>query len=210
MSPTKWMSPTNFWWEAETALLLRRTIHYEAIGPPVAVQSETKAIRPPAAARNRWRAVSYSTAPAIIRHVAHVLHSGSFNAPRPSLSTPPRCGTGPVQMQREATMAKSKEQGRRGERGLPGPRGPRGDQGKIGHTGKPGRSGPRGTRGRIGRTGPRSPLSPAAREELLSQVQGQIDEVHRALTEQIRRMDSLRSELEALRANFASLLAPAS
>jgi hypothetical protein len=37
-------------------------------------------------------------------------------------------------------------------------------------------------------------------------VQGQIDELHRALTDQIRRLASLRNELAELRANVASLM----
>ena len=102
-------------------------------------------------------------------------------------------------------MAKSNRQGQRGQRGLPGPRGPRGEQGQIGHTGKTGGSGRRGARGPVGKTGPLGTFSPVDRAEILSHVQGQIDEVHHALTAQIKRLNGLRRDLDELRANVAAL-----
>ena len=101
-------------------------------------------------------------------------------------------------------MAKLTKQGRRGARGIPGPMGPRGEQGPIGQTGKRGVSGPRGVRGLIGKTG-KGGLSSADRQEILSFVQGQINEVQKELTAQIKRMESLRREIDDLRANVASL-----
>jgi hypothetical protein len=102
-------------------------------------------------------------------------------------------------------MAKSTQQGQRGERGLTGPRGPRGKQGRMGHVGKTGISGPRGAKGLTGQAGPNGRLSAADREEILSHVQGQVNEVHRELTEQMKRMGSLKRELDELRANVARL-----
>jgi hypothetical protein len=101
-------------------------------------------------------------------------------------------------------MAKSTKQGRRGERGIPGPMGPRGEQGPAGHTGRTGVSGPRGARGLIGKTG-KGGFSSTDRQEILNFVQGQINEVQKELSAHIKRMDSLRGELDDLRANVARL-----
>jgi uncharacterized coiled-coil DUF342 family protein len=57
----------------------------------------------------------------------------------------------------------------------------------------------------IGKTEPVSQRLPADRQEILSFVQGQVDEVHRELTAQLKRLDSLRDELDELRANVAYL-----
>jgi hypothetical protein len=102
-------------------------------------------------------------------------------------------------------MATSKQHVTRGARGRPGATGPRGEQGRIGQTGKSGVSGPRGARGLIGQTGPNDTLPAAGRKEMMAHVQGQIEEVHRELTHQMKRMDSLRSEIDELRINVARL-----
>jgi NTP pyrophosphatase (non-canonical NTP hydrolase) len=57
----------------------------------------------------------------------------------------------------------------------------------------------------IGKTELVSQRLPADRQDILSFVQGQVDEVHRALTAQMKRLASLRDELEELRANVACL-----
>ena len=103
-------------------------------------------------------------------------------------------------------MSKSRQHGQRGERGVPGPPGPRGKQGLRGATGKTGIAGPLGARGADGRTGPAGKLSPADRGEVLNLVHGQLNEVSRELLEQTRRLQSLKGELDELRANVASLI----
>ena len=106
-------------------------------------------------------------------------------------------------------MSKSKEQGQRGERGIPGPpgqQGPAGKQGPMGATGKTGIAGPLGARGATGKTGPAGKLSRADRHELLSLVHGQINEVSHELGAQMKRMQSLKDELDELRANVARVV----
>ena len=103
-------------------------------------------------------------------------------------------------------MSKTKLQGQRGARGIPGPAGPRGERGPIGATGTPGVTGPRGATGAIGKTGPKGSLSPADRQEILSFVQSRIQEVSREFMAQIRRMESLKSEIDELRGYVASLM----
>ena len=103
-------------------------------------------------------------------------------------------------------MPKSKQQGQRGERGIPGPPGPPGEQGSTGATGKTGSAGPLGARGATGKTGPAGKLSRADRHELLSLVHGQINEVSHELGAQMKRMQSLKDELDELRANVARVV----
>ncbi len=100
-------------------------------------------------------------------------------------------------------MSKSKQQDRRGERGIPGPPGPRGKQGATGKTGIVGKLGARGATGKTGQTGT---FLPADRFEILSVVQGQIGEVSRELTAQMKRLKSLTGELDELRANVKTLM----
>ena len=100
-------------------------------------------------------------------------------------------------------MSKSKQQGPRGERGIPGPPGPRGQQGATGKTGIVGKQ---GARGAIGKTRHAGRFSPADRIEILSIVQGQIGEVSLELTAQMKRLKSLKGELDELRANVKLLL----
>ena len=97
-------------------------------------------------------------------------------------------------------MSKPKQQGQRGERGIPGPPGPPGPMGATGTTGS---AGPLGARGATGKTGPAGKLSRADRHELLSLVHGQINEVSHELGAQMKRMQSLKDELDELRANVA-------
>ena len=103
-------------------------------------------------------------------------------------------------------MSKSKQQGPRGERGIPGPPGPRGRNGLTGVTGKDGIAGPPGARGAAGKTGPAGKLSPIDRREVLNLVHGQITEVSRELLAQMKRLQSLKGELDELRANVADLI----
>src|SRR5687767_328316 len=98
-------------------------------------------------------------------------------------------------------MSRSKQQD---QRGLRGPRGPRGAQGPIGRTGKSGAIGPRG---RVGARGKAGPLSLGDRLAILSVVEGQIEEVHREVTVQMKRMANLQAEIDELRENVARLLA---
>jgi hypothetical protein len=103
-------------------------------------------------------------------------------------------------------MAKSGRQGRRGERGIPGPAGPRGKQGLRGTSGKTGIAGPMGARGASGKAGSAGKLSPTSRREVLNLVHGQLQEVSRELLVQAKRLQSLKGELDELRANVASLI----
>ena len=103
-------------------------------------------------------------------------------------------------------MSKSKQQGQRGERGIPGPPGPPGKQGPTGAAGKTGIAGPLGARGATGKTGPAGKLSLADRNELLSLVHGQINEVAHELGAQMKRMQSLKDELDELRANVTRVV----
>jgi hypothetical protein len=102
-------------------------------------------------------------------------------------------------------MPKSKRQDRRDERGISGPPGPRGKQGPIGATGKTGIGGRSGAPGPTGKTGPAGMFSSADRLEISSVVQGQIGEVSRELTAQMKRLKSLKGELDELRANVKKL-----
>ena len=103
-------------------------------------------------------------------------------------------------------MSTSKQQGQRGERGIPGPPGPQGKQGRRGATGKTGLAGPLGAKGADGKTGLDGKLSPADRREVLNLVHGQLTEVSSELLAQSRRLQSLKGELDELRANIASLI----
>ena len=107
-------------------------------------------------------------------------------------------------------MSTSKLQGQRGERGIPGPRGPRGKRGVPGAPGKTGIAGPQGARGATGKTGPAGKLSPSDRSEVLNLVHGQITEVSRELQAQMKRLASLKGELDELRTNVANLIDSAS
>jgi hypothetical protein len=101
------------------------------------------------------------------------------------------------------SKSQSQQHGQRGERGSPGPRGPQGKRGLRGATGIAGRL---GARGATGKTGSAGKLSPADRREILNLVHGQLNEVSRELVAQTRHMQSLRGELDELRANVASLI----
>ncbi len=103
-------------------------------------------------------------------------------------------------------MSTSKQQGQRGERGIPGPRGPRGKEGSLGATAKSVIDGPLGAREAAGKTGPAGKLSPADRGEVLNLVHGQLQEVSRELLAQMRHLQSLKGELDELRANVGSLI----
>lgn len=103
-----------------------------------------------------------------------------------------------------ARSSKSKEQQRlRGERGIPGPPGPPGKQGPTGKTGIVGKQGARGATGKTGRAGA---FSPADRSEVLSVVQAQVGEVSLELTAQMKRLKSLKADLDELRANVKLLM----
>lgn len=104
-------------------------------------------------------------------------------------------------------MSKSAQQrGPRGERGMTGPPGPRGKQGMIGPTGKSG-VGPRGAMGPTGPSGKNGSgtLRAADRREVLSLVQGQIQEVSLELGVQVKRIQRLQSDLDELRENIDRL-----
>ena len=99
-------------------------------------------------------------------------------------------------------MSKSKQQSRRNERGIPGPPGPQGKHGAAGKTGRVGKTGAKGATGKT-RAGT---FLPADQHEIFSVVQGQIGEVSRELTAQMKRLKSLTGELDELRANVKTLM----
>jgi hypothetical protein len=100
-------------------------------------------------------------------------------------------------------MSSEHSKGRRGERGIPGPPGPRGKQGSTGATGKTGTGGRKGATGKPGQAGA---FSAADRREILGVVQGQMSEVSRELSAQMKRLKSLQAELDELRANVERLM----
>jgi hypothetical protein len=104
------------------------------------------------------------------------------------------------------------DQGPRGMRGIPGPPGPPGAIGKVGATGargKTGRAGERGAQGARGKSGLTAIEGPAmtrsARLELLSGVEGQIEEIRRDLVVQIKRMEQLQVQVDEVRAAIREL-----
>ena len=104
-------------------------------------------------------------------------------------------------------MSKSAQRrGPRGERGIPGPPGRPGVAGVTGRTGVSGARGAMGPSGKPGKTGPAGIPTVADRGELLSLVQGQIQEVSRELSVQVKRMERLQSELDELRENVGQLM----
>ena len=107
-------------------------------------------------------------------------------------------------------MTTSKQRGQHGERGIPGLRGRRGKQGSTGADGKAGNRGPQGARGATRKTGSAGKLSPSDRREVLNLVHGQITEVSRELQAQMKRLASLKGELDELRTNVANLIDSAS
>ena len=75
-----------------------------------------------------------------------------------------------------------------------------------GATGKTGFAGPLDAREATGKTGAAGKLSPADRGEVLNLVHGQLQEVSRELLAQMRHLQSLKGELDELRANVGSLI----
>jgi hypothetical protein len=63
-----------------------------------------------------------------------------------------------------------------------------------------------GATGAIGKTGHAGTFSPAARAEILSVVQAQMGEVSLELTAQMKRLKSLKVDLDELRANVKLLM----
>jgi hypothetical protein len=57
-----------------------------------------------------------------------------------------------------------------------------------------------------GETGPAGKFSPADRREVLNLVQGQLEEASSELLAQMKHLQSLKGELDELRANVASLI----
>ena len=106
----------------------------------------------------------------------------------------------------------ARDQGPRGMRGIPGPPGPSGAIGKIGltgargKTGRPGERGAPGARGKAGLTGIEGPtMTRSARVEILSGVEGQIEEIRRDLVVQIKRMEQLQVQVDEVRAAIREL-----
>ena len=98
-------------------------------------------------------------------------------------------------------MSKHRDpRGTRGVQGPPGPpgkRGPVGTRGKAGAVGKRGATGPRGT---IGTTGPA--MRRADRLEILSVVEGQIEDIYQELNSLMQRMTQMQAQLDDLRTKF--------
>src|SRR5260370_1102023 len=93
------------------------------------------------------------------------------------------------------TVAQSK--GRSGgSRGPRGPRGPAGDRGHSGH---------RGARGPQGEPGPEG--SSVRGSDVLEIVERQIDDIHRDLNVQMRRIAQIQQQMDELRAMVRRMLA---
>ena len=103
----------------------------------------------------------------------------------------------------------STSRGPRGERGRPGPPGPRGIQGKAGAKGKDGRTGATGVEGRRGTVGKSGRGMADIREdrmEILGIVETQIEDIHRELDVQMKRMAELQMQLDDVRTKVRQLL----
>jgi hypothetical protein len=106
-------------------------------------------------------------------------------------------------------MAKSKQQGprgERGERGIPGPPGPIGKQGIVGARGKTGARGKGGTRGPVGVTGAALDPDTNNHANALAVVHDQIEQIHRELEVQLKRMSQLQLQVDEVRATMKRLM----
>jgi hypothetical protein len=99
-----------------------------------------------------------------------------------------------------------KRRGARGERGIPGPPGPSGHRGATGATGKSGIKGEKGAPGAAGRPGTAKPLPRREQLEVLTIVQKQIDDIHRELDVQLRRMAQLQVQVDDVRTKVNRLM----
>lgn len=88
-------------------------------------------------------------------------------------------------------MAKAKQQ--RGRQGIPGPSGPRGP------------AGPRGQPGQRGKTGEHGKAPPPERKKLIEEVNGHIEDIHRELDVQMKRMSQIQQQVDELRAKVKKL-----
>jgi len=103
----------------------------------------------------------------------------------------------------------AKHEGKRGLRGIPGPPGPPGKAGRTGVTGKTGGRGEKGAtgaRGTRGTTGSRpGALAASDRMEILTIVQEQIEDIHRELNTQLKRMAQLQVQVDEVRKRINQL-----
>jgi hypothetical protein len=90
----------------------------------------------------------------------------------------------------------------RGSQGIPGPPGPRGERGPSGRRGE---RGPAGQRGEPGHTGPRGKGTPSDRAAVLAEVNGHIEDIHRELDVQMKRMSQIQQQVDELRAKVKLL-----
>src|SRR5688500_12184184 len=88
---------------------------------------------------------------------------------------------------------------RRAQRGVEGPPGP------AGRRGPPGRTGPKGPRGVPGKPGATGAASGADRMEILTLVEGQIEQIYHELDLQMKRLAQLQTQIETLRINLQKL-----
>jgi Collagen triple helix repeat (20 copies) len=104
----------------------------------------------------------------------------------------------------------SKHQDPLRERGIPGPPGPPGEagavgaRGKTGQRGKPGATGARGPKGETGPAGAES--SSKDRLEILSVVEGQIEDIYRELDVQLKRIAQLQVQVDEVREQVRKLM----
>jgi hypothetical protein len=90
-------------------------------------------------------------------------------------------------------MAKPPDGRHRQRPGHPGRRGPKGGAGKRGARGRIGATGPRGT---IGETGPAGTAARTDRLEILTVVEGQIEDIYQELHLQATRITQLQVQLD--------------
>jgi hypothetical protein len=86
-----------------------------------------------------------------------------------------------------------------GERGVQGPPGPAGPRGPAGKTGA---KGPRGAAGKLGAAGGSTGVD---RMEILTVVEGQIEQIYQELDLQMKRLAQFQTQIEALRINLQKL-----
>ena len=91
--------------------------------------------------------------------------------------------------------------GLRGPRGLPGPAGP---PGPAGATGKTGATGQRGTSAKADSAWQ---LTRDDRVEILSLVEGQIEDIYKALDLQMKRMVQFQAQIDDVRSKVRELIA---
>jgi hypothetical protein len=78
--------------------------------------------------------------------------------------------------------------------------------GARGKTGAAGKKGATGARGTVGSTGSTATLTKADRMEMLSVIEGQIDDIHQELNIQMKQMAQMQAQLDDVRATVRRII----